>query len=161
MTSTRTRLLLIPAALVSGLLAGLDFDRSLVAMPAWVLVGPAAWAEFSRHADLGAGLVLYPLEAIGAALLTLAAALSLWRDGAASRLAGLALAAASLLAIGGLGLTFKAAPLMLGIRDATDPAALRRAFEGFRYWGDLRGICQVGAFLAQLVALAALRPRPR
>jgi hypothetical protein len=43
-------------------------------------VGPVAWAEFSRHADLGNGLVLYPLEAFGGFLFTLAAAVSFYFD---------------------------------------------------------------------------------
>ena len=39
-------------------------------MPAWQRVGAPAWAEFSRWADRGAaGLILYPLEGIGGAIL--------------------------------------------------------------------------------------------
>ena len=30
------------------------------------------------------------------------------------------------------------------------------ALAGFRYWGNLRGICQVLAFIAQVLALATL-----
>jgi hypothetical protein len=37
---------------------------------------------------------------------------------------------------------------MLGIRDLGDPAALQRAFEGFWYWGNLRAVSQVMAFVA-------------
>src|SRR5216684_8245748 len=79
MASARSRFLLAAAAVLGGLLAGLDVDRTLVAMPAWQAVGPTAWAEFSRHADLGKGLFLYPLEAIGTFLLLMAAATSLRR----------------------------------------------------------------------------------
>jgi hypothetical protein len=63
---------------------------------------------------------------------------------------------AVLLAMGGLVLTIKAAPIMLGIRSLSEPTALQRAFEGFWYWGNLRAECQVSAFLAQLAALAML-----
>jgi hypothetical protein len=59
-----SRTLLIIAVLFSGLLAGGNIDRSLVAMPAWQEVGVTAWTEFSRHADLANGLILYPLEAL-------------------------------------------------------------------------------------------------
>ena len=52
MTSRTTRIALILATLVSGLLAGFNLDRALVAMPAWNAVGAVAWAEFSRRADL-------------------------------------------------------------------------------------------------------------
>jgi hypothetical protein len=100
-------------------------------MPAWNEVGAVAWAEFSRRADLGNGLILYPFEAIEGALLTPAAA-------------------------GGLAFTAMAAPIMLGVRGVSDPAALRRAFEGFWYWGDWRALCQALAFLAQLAASALL-----
>jgi hypothetical protein len=50
------------AVLANGLLAGLSVDRSVVAMPAWRWVGVRGWAAFSRRADLGNGLVLYPLR---------------------------------------------------------------------------------------------------
>jgi len=35
---------------------------------AWRKVGPEAWAAFSREADLGTGLVVYPLLGVGAPL---------------------------------------------------------------------------------------------
>ena len=156
MTSRATPLLLILATLISGFLAGGNIDRAFVAMPAWNEVGAVAWAEFSRRADLGAGLILYPLEAFGGALLTLAAAIGVHFDRSAPRPAAVALYAAVLLAAGGLAFTAMAAPIMLGVRGVTDPAALRGAFEGFWYWGDWRALCQVLAFVAQLAALAML-----
>jgi hypothetical protein len=58
------RLLLILSTFVSGLLAGGNIDRAFVAMPAWQQIGATSWAEFSRHADLGNGLILYPAEAL-------------------------------------------------------------------------------------------------
>jgi len=54
------------------------------------------------------------------------------------------------------GFGLKAAPIMLGIRDLADPEPVRRAFKGFRYWGDPRSVCQVLAFVFQVMALAAL-----
>jgi hypothetical protein len=125
-------------------------------MPAWQQVGPEAWAAFSRQADLGNGLVLYPVEAIGGALLILGAALSIRWDPTALRSAALAIYAASVLAIAGLALTLKAAPIMLDIKETTDPQALHGAFEAFFFWGGVRGVCQVLAFFAMLRALGAL-----
>lgn len=156
MISTVTRNLLIAATLVGGLLAGADVDRALVAMRAWQQVGPEAWAAFCRHADLGNGLILYPVEAFGGALLILGAALSIGRDQSAPRSIALAIYAASILALAGLVLTLKAAPIMLGIKETTDPQALRGAFEGFYFWGGIRGVCQVLAFFALLWALGSL-----
>jgi hypothetical protein len=60
MVSATTRILLIFATLVSGLLAGGNVDRAFVAMPALRQVGAIAWAEFSRHADLGTALSSIP-----------------------------------------------------------------------------------------------------
>jgi hypothetical protein len=56
-----SRTLLIIAVLFSGLLAGGNIDRSLVAMPAWQEVGATAWTEFSRHADLSSYIRWRPL----------------------------------------------------------------------------------------------------
>jgi len=151
-----TRILLILALLLSGLLAGGNIDRAFVAMPAWQQVGAVAWSEFSRHADLGNGLILYPAEAIGGALLTFAAAIGFHFDRSVPRAAASRLYAAALLAAGGLILTMRAAPIMLGLRGENDPVALQQAFEGFWYWGNLRAACQVLAFLAQLAAVATL-----
>ena len=156
MVSATTRTLLIFATLVSGLLAGGNVDRAFVAMPAWQQVGAIAWAEFSRHADLGSGLILYPIEAIGGALLTIAAAIMIHFDRNAPRAAAVLIYAAALFAVGGLLLTVKAAPVMLGIRGVGELVVLQRAFEEFWYWGNLRAICQVCVFLLQLATLAVL-----
>jgi hypothetical protein len=152
--SRRTALLLALAIVLAGLLAGLDFDRAIVAMPAWQIVGPVAWAEFSRHADLGSGLVLYPVEAIGAFLLAVATAISARFDRAAPKRLIVVLWISVALAAGGLATTILAAPVMLSIAHETDAAALQRAFEAFHFWGNVRGLCQVLAFTA--LAIAAL-----
>src|SRR4051812_14190268 len=72
----RTRFLLAAAIFASGILAGTVVDRALVGGPAWHDLGAEAWAQFSRRADLGTGLIVYSVEAIGAALLLVAAAVS-------------------------------------------------------------------------------------
>ena len=153
MGSDTTRLLLIAAAFVSGLLAGGNIDRALVAMPAWQQVGAVSWAEFSRHADLGNGLWLYPIEAFGGALLTLGAAANYYFDRIARPGFAIPLCAAIVFSGCGLLLTIKAAPIMLGINNVNDPAALQTAFEGFRFWGNIRGGSQVLAFAALMWAL--------
>jgi hypothetical protein len=94
-----------------------------------------------------------------ATLLTIAAAISFHFDRLASRKAVVPLYSAALLCVAGLIFTIKAAPLMLGIREVNEPAALQNAFEGFRYWGNIRGACQVFAFAAQLWALGVLASR--
>ena len=156
MISARTRALLIAATVLSGLLAGGNVDRAIVAMPAWEKVGASGWATFSRHADLGNGLVLYPLEAIGAFLLIVLTAVSLYRGGAARVRIMLPLCSAAVLAAAGLLCTLKAAPIMLSVGHLDDPASLQQAFDGFRFWGDIRGAAQVLAFFATIWALSAV-----
>jgi hypothetical protein len=158
MASATTRALLAAATLMGGILAGVDVDRATVIMPAWQQVGPEAWAVFSRQADLGNGLILYPLEAIGGALLALAAAVSFRSDRSASRASAFPIYAAVILALAGLAITLKAAPVMLGIRQTTDVAALRSALEDFHFWGNMRGLCQVLAFFILVWALSTIAP---
>jgi len=131
MVSVTTRTLLIFATLVSGLLA-------------------------SGNVDLGNGLILYPIEAIGGALLTIAAAIMIHFDRNAPLATAVLIYAAALFAVGGLVLTAKAAPTMLGIRGVSELVVLQRAFEEFWYWGNLRAVCQVSVFLLQLATLAVL-----
>ena len=80
MPSARTRLLLAAATFVSGILAGGVVDRVIVGGPAWHKLGAEVWAAYSRHADLGNGLVAYPVQAIGGALLIVSAAASNYFD---------------------------------------------------------------------------------
>src|SRR5690348_16102436 len=115
MASVRSRFLIAGAAVLGGLIAGLDVDRTVVGMPAWHAVGPTAWAEFSRQADLGNGLFLYPLEAIGGFLLLLAAVISLRLEGARLSRLPWVLWTAIFASAAGLLLTFIAAPIMLSI----------------------------------------------
>src|SRR5438552_1374120 len=117
-----TLYLLVAAAVLGGLLAGGNVDRGLVAMPAWGKLGAEPWAAFSRKADLGNGLILYPLEAIGSAVLTLAAAVAFQFDDAAPPSIAWPLYAALIFAALGLLLTIRAAPIMFGIRNATGRA---------------------------------------
>ena len=54
----------------------LGVDRTLVGGPAWQALGAEAWTQFSRRADLGTGLIAYPVEAIGTTVLLIAALVS-------------------------------------------------------------------------------------
>jgi hypothetical protein len=61
--------------------------------------GIAAWVEYSRYADLGAGLIAYLVEGIGAGLL-LAAALSRFIDNRSHFALGLPVYLAAAFAMG-------------------------------------------------------------
>lgn len=167
MTSLLTARLVIAATLVDGFLGGLNINRALVEMPAWQQTGPVAWAQFSKHADLApTAMVLYPLSAFAGALLSIAAVISFHRDWSGRRgrrgrtglrSASVPVYAAALLTVGGLLLTIQAAPIMLSVPDLGDDAtALQRALDGFQSWGNIRGMFQVLAFIANMWSLVVL-----
>jgi hypothetical protein len=156
MPNVRTRRLLAAATFASGILAGTVVDRALVGGPAWHALGAQAWAQFSRHADLGTGLIVYPVEAVGTTLLLIAALVSnrFDRNGGAGT-SGLLVAAAAL-SIFGLLITAKAAPIMLSLRAVQPPAELLGSFGDFFLWGIyLRGIVDIFTFVATVWALSA------
>jgi hypothetical protein len=143
--------LIIAATVVVGLFDSL-LDRAFVATPAWHELGVQAWADYSRHADLHNGLVVYSVGGILCWMLVFAAALAYRLDRAAPRQAGPPLYLAALAALGAIVTTVVAAPVMMhvGQLSDTDTAALHNAFETFTLWGVyVRGVC----FAAILVCL--------
>ena len=100
------------------------------------------------------GLILYPLEGIGGAVLSIGAAIVFYRSRRSmTRSAAVPIYAAALLALGGMLATTKAAPTLLGTRQISDPAALQQALNGFAFWGGVRAIFQFLAFCANLWSL--------
>jgi hypothetical protein len=116
--------------------------------------------EYSRRADLGVGLVAYPIEGIGTALLTIVARVasaSNYLDGNRRRRTVLPLYCAVGLSIVGLLLTVKAAPIMLSLAEPRSATAIQRAFDEFFVWGlYLRGTADTLAFAALVWALSDL-----
>lgn len=164
LASSRTRGLMLGfvyvAAVFNGMLAS-GVNRTLVDMPAWQRVGAPTWANFSRWADMGkSDLILYPLEGIGGAVLSIGAAIVLYRSRRSmTRSAAIPIYAAALLALGGMLATTKAAPTLLATRQISDPAALQRALNGFAFWGGVRAVFQFFAFCANLWSLVAISRR--
>jgi hypothetical protein len=155
MASMRTLILLAAATFLSGILAGGAVDRVIVGGPAWHELGAQAWAQYSRLADLGSGLVAYPIEGIGSTLLIAAATLSNHFDRAAPRAATFSLSIALALSVGGLLLTVKAAPIMLGLASSQSSRAIEGAFDQFFFWGlYLRGLVDTLAFAALIWAFS-------
>ena len=153
MASTRTRLLFVAATVLSGILAGGIIDRAIVGGPAWQELSTEAWAQYSRHADLGTGLVAYPIEGIGAALLIIAATLSNYFDRDMRRVVMIPLYCAVVFSVSGLLLTAKVAPVMLGLVEPQSTSAIQRAFDEFFLWGlYLRGATDTLAFIAMVWA---------
>jgi len=153
MASTRTRLLFVAATVLSGILAGGIIDRAIVGGPAWQELSTEAWAQYSRHADLGTGLVAYPIEGIGAALLIIAATLSNYFDRDMRRVVMIPLYCAVVFSVSGLLLTAKVTPVMLGLVEPQSTSAIQRAFDEFFLWGlYLRGATDTLAFIAMVWA---------
>ncbi len=116
-----TYALLAAATILKGFRAGSNLDHEIVQMTAWRKIGASAWAAYSRHADhLGNGLLLYPFEALGGALLTIAAAAAFLLDPAGWRSAGVSVCLGVILVLIGLLPTARAAPIMLSTRRSGD-----------------------------------------
>jgi hypothetical protein len=149
MASATTRALLVAAVVVNGLFGSL-LDRAFVATPAWESLGVRAWADYSRHADLGAGNLVYPVGGILSWTVILAVAVRyFFFDHAAQRSLAAPISLTVVGALGGIATTIKAAPIMQGVAHlGTDPA-LRDAFDQFTLWGVyVRG----GFFAVSLLA---------
>jgi hypothetical protein len=93
------------------------------------------------------------------AFLTAAASASYYFDRIGRLDVSIPLLVAIVSSLGGLLFTLKAAPIMLSIGEITDPTALQAAFEDFRFWGNIRGACQVCEFAALTGALGMLSRR--
>jgi hypothetical protein len=154
MTNSRSRVLLAAATLITGILAGTVVDRVIVGAPAWYALGPEAWLQYSRHADLGTGLIAYPIEGIGSTLLIIAVVVSTYVDGNRKLQETFPLYCAVAFSVAGLLLTAKAAPIMLGLSESQSTVAIQTSLNEFFMWGlYLRGSADILAFVALVWAL--------
>ena len=144
MRSSITLWLVVAATVIGGLFGSL-LDRALVATNAWRHLGVHTWADYSRHADLGPGDIVYPIGGILWWALIFAAAASQRLDRSAPRNAGLPIYLAALFSIGAIIATTIAAPTMQSVGSlGNDPLALQSAFDRFTFWG----VCIRGALFA-------------
>lgn len=149
------RILLIAAVAFNGVLTGASLDQSIKQLPARRRIGVIAFSAYSRAADLGNGIVWYAIIGIGAALLTIAAAVSAYLWGAPVAVA-LPLYLAALMSLLHSFTTTQAAPTILRQRKAMDDGAqLTRIFDRFERWQALRAALQSATFGLTLLALAA------
>jgi hypothetical protein len=155
-----TLILILAATAATGILAGASLDQSIKQLPARHRMGMTAFSAYSRAADLGNGVVWYAAIGVGAAALTIAAAIvARWWGQAAGQAGPLELAAA--LAVLHSLVTTQAAPTNFSQRRAmSDEAALTRIFNRFERWQALRAVLQVlnfGALLWALIGYASTR----
>jgi hypothetical protein len=141
------------AAMLSGWLAGQSIDRYVIEVPGFRHIDIIQWAEYSRHADLGNGLFLYPAEAVISFLLFVISFIIIFMSKQLNILK-LPVSFALLLSAAGLFFTIFAAPIILSLKNMpNDALLLQQAFDRFHFWGGLRAIAQVLAFFPALWAL--------
>jgi hypothetical protein len=149
------RILVTSACIVTGLLAGGNIYRYVIEVPAWRHLSIINWAEYSRHADLGNGIFLFSIEAIGSTILLLAASIIVLANRSLFKTLPLPVHFATFFALIGIALTFFAAPIMLGLRkDINNPENIEHAFKSFHFWGLLRGVAQLLSFFACVWAMS-------
>ncbi len=148
-----TFVLILAATAADGLLAGASLDQSIKQLPARHKIRLVAYSEYSRASDLGPGILWYGILGVGAAVLTIAAAVSAFFEGAPSASAIPLYVAAGLAVLHSL-VTTQAAPTNFSQRwVAKDEATLARVFDRFERWQTLRAVVQVLNFGAMLWAL--------
>jgi hypothetical protein len=155
MTIDLAFILILAATVLTGLLAGISLDKAIVQLPARHRMGVIGFAAFSRANDLGAGLIVYPVLGIAAALFTILAALVVFLQGTSLTHAW-PLYISALLALLHSIATSRAAPNMLSLRNTTDDEALLTgALDRFARWHTVRAVLQLLNFLMLLWAVVA------
>ena len=153
-----TRALAIGAALLGGLLAGMALDRVLVQFPAWRHVGVASWTSFTRSADLGRGLIIYPAVGLTALFLSgTAAGLTAMCGLELTRASRAPIYLAALLAITAFLVTrFALAGEMLSLRRIAEIESASRVFDHVTRWFAVKAMLHVATFIANVWSLAVL-----
>ena len=147
-------LLISAACFLTGLLAGGSVDRYVVQVPAWRQLSKLNWAEYTRYAELGNGLYLYPFEVLGSFILLFTLTAIVLIDRNRLRYLALPVYLATAFATIGLIFTFFTFPVMLAIQTmGTNEDLVQRAFDKFHFWGLLRAIVQLLSFFACVWAL--------
>ncbi len=148
-----TLLLVVAATALNGILAGASLDQSIKQLPARHRIGAVAYSVSSRAADLGNGLAWYASTGIGAALLSMGAAVAAFLQGVGS-MPAVPIYVAAVLSILHSLVTTQAAPTMWSQRRYDqDTAALGAVFNRFERWHAIRALLQVLTFGALLRAL--------
>lgn len=156
MLTTFPLVIMLIATALDGLLAGASLDQSIKQLPARHRLGLVAFSAYSSAADLGNGILWYAFLGIGAALLTIIAAVATFVAGISFAQAAPILIAAILSVLHSL-VTTQAAPTNFSQRKvASDEAALIAVFNRFERLQTLRVTLQVLTFVAMLWAIFAL-----
>ncbi len=145
------------ATALNGLLAGGSVEKSLVELPARRRMDLLAFVQFSRAADLGRGLLYFPVVGIAAPVVTIVAALRIAFDASLPALAEELSFVAAILSAGHLFTTSRAAPKMLSLRkENVSREGAEATYRMFERWQAVRATLQLATFLAVLGVLIIL-----
>jgi hypothetical protein len=147
--------LLLAAVAANGIAAGATLDQAIKQLPARRRIGAPAYLSYVRAADMGNGLIWYPVMGVGATLVTLAAVTAtLLAHPTAGQAAAVAAAAAGTLAH--TAATSRAAPTLLALRRGEHTAEATAAIlDRFATINALRAAAVVATLAATTWALAA------
>jgi hypothetical protein len=147
--------LVIASVAVNGLLTGATLDQAIKQLPARKAIGAVAYSDYSRAADLGNGLIWYPVLGIGAALLGVVTGVV----GLTHHVIGaeqIALIALIVGSVAHMGSTALAAPTNISQRRAAgDEEALTRIFNRFAFLNAIRASLLVATLGVTVWALVA------
>jgi hypothetical protein len=150
-----TLILIFGATLMTGLLAGMSLDKSIVQLPARHRMGVVRFAAFSKANDLGNGLIAYPVLGISSAILTIMSAIAAYWQGVSMTNAWLLYISVFLTLLHTFS-TARAAPNMLSLRQPiNDEETLTLTYSRFEKWHTLRSILQLLNFITLILALVA------
>jgi Domain of unknown function (DUF1772) len=155
MKLNRTSALVLSATAANSLLAGASLDQSIKQLPARHRIGVVAYSAYSRASDLSNGVAFYGILGIGAAALTIAAAVSAHRHEPHSRRTPPLYAAAGLAVLHSMATT-RAAPTNFSQRKVAqdDEMALADILDRFERWQTVRAVLQALNLGAMLWAVA-------
>lgn len=145
--------LLLTAVVTNALAAGATGDQAIKQLPARHEIGPVAYAQYVRGADLAGGLRWYPPLGIGAAVSTLGASAVGLRV-SSSRRRRIFLVGAALGTVAHLATTARAAPLLLSLRHGElDAEHVRGVLDRFARINALRAVAMSLALAASIAAV--------
>lgn len=143
---------LATAALVAnGLLVGASLDQSIKQLPARHTIGAGAYAGYARAADGShRGIAWYASLGLGTAALTIATGVAAITTRQPQSTRSAAAIAAALSVVHSLA-TSRAAPTMLGLRNAgADDEGTGRRLDRFERWQTARVLAQIATLTAAL-----------
>lgn len=144
--------LLAVVLLFNGILAGLSLDKVIVQLPARAAMGVIDYARYARAADLRNGVVFYAVTGVGAAVLTVVAALVAFAAGTSTATRAL-LGLAAVLSVLHTAATAVAAPTMLRVGRSPDTeSTLAPLLTRFARVSAVRAALQVTTFAVLAVA---------